>query len=408
MVNKKLIVGLLSAAVLCTSAGVGYKQIFASINKQNVTLLKYTAAKTTNKARSFKINSLSCGEAVGFLSNNEVLILNKKSGDQSKNVTYNFSLSIYNINTGNTKEFKDVNSDGDEIKISPDKKYVLYVEPKPIPQVGSTDWQNDLKSGKLLNRSVKILNLATGETKDFKAEYRTKDANYSWIDNDKVFAYYPEEANKWNIVSIDGNVYKTGNFKAPNSGTAWPAYNVNIKVSGNDVSGNFVIEADDKSVMGVAAKATYYSVNVKTNEMKQIYKPVEGATSKYAVENNTILIQDSENSRTSTNIVGVNADGSKVSDTKIDNVIYAPMGPCYSISNDGKKVAFRIKTSNVLNDTDPKQKPMYPTSLNILDLETGKVTKVYDSKVMINDLAWSNDGTALIFNDGKQYILKIQ
>lgn len=410
MINKKVTTALILSAVLCTSVGVGYKQVFASGNKQNVTLLKYTAAKTTNNARSFKINSLSCGEAVGFLSNNEVLILNKKSGDQTKNIPYNFSLSIYNINTGNTREFKDVNSDGDEIKISPDKKYVLYVEPKPIPEVGSTEWQNDLNSGKLLNRSVKILNLATGETKDFKAEYKTKEANYSWIDNDKLFVYYPQEGNKWDVENIDGKVYKTGNFKAPNSGTAWPAYNLNIKVSGNDVSGNFVIEADDKAVMGVATKSTYYSVNVKTNEMKQIYKPVEGAASQYAVENNTILIQDYENSLTSTNFVRFNADGSKLSDTKIDSAPFTPIGygPSYSISNDGKKVAFRIKTSNVLNDTDPKQKPSYPMSLNILDLETGKVTKVYESKGIICDLAWSNDGTSLIFNDGKQYILKIQ
>lgn len=413
MVKKKIIIGLLSAAVLCTSVGVGYKQIFASSAKKHVTLLSYSAAKTAKTDATFKINALSCGEAVDWLSDSEILTLNKKSEYSNPNMPNTkcpvYYLSVYNTNTGKTKDFKDVNYGGEAIKISPDKKYVLYIEPKAIPLVGSTEWQNDLNSGKIFNRSVKILNLTTGKITDFKGEYKAKEANYSWIDNDKLFVYYPNEGNKWDIENVDGTIYKTGNFKAPVEGShPWPAYNLNIKVSGNDVSGNFIIKVDDPSTAGKDIKTTYYSVNVSTNEMKQIYKSA-GVSLDYTVQNNVILIEDEENSYDATNLVYFNTDGVKLGEAKTTEFTrWRSLDSVYNISKDGKTIAFPAVVK--LPKGTPIKQAMKDTttSLDILDLSTSKVKKVYQSKNLIKDIKWSQDGTSLIFNDGKEYILKMQ
>ncbi|MFL0250455.1 hypothetical protein ACJDT4_08460 [Clostridium neuense] len=413
MVKKKVMIGLLSAAVLCTSAGIGYKQIFANNVKKNVTLLSYSAAKVAKTDATFKINALSCGEAVEWLSDNEVLTLNKKSEYSNPNIPgikYPvYYLSVYNINTGKTKDFKDVNDAGDPIKISPDKKYVLYTEPKVMPQVGNTEWQNDLNSGKLFSRSVKILNLTNGKITDFKGEYKAKEANYSWIDNNKLFVYYPNEGNKWNVENVDGTIYKTGNVKAPVAGShPWPASNLNIKVSGNDVSGNFIVEVDDPSATGEDMKSTYYSVNVATNEMKQIYRTV-GTAVGYTLENNVLLIDDWNKTDDFTRLVYFNDEGVKLGEAKTTEFNRnSAVGPVYDISKDGKTIAFPAiiplpkgtPIKDVIKDTT--------TSLDILDLSTGKMKKVYQSKNLIKDIRWSQDGTSLIFNDGKQYILKIQ
>lgn len=417
MVKKKIMIGLLSATVLCTSVGVGYKQIFASAGKKNVTLLSYSAAKTAKVDSTFKINALSCGEAVEWLNNNEVLTLNKKaeySNPNTPNVKYpSYYISVYNINTGKTKEFKNTNvgnfkDDDRVIKISPDKKYVLYVEPKLIPKGGSTEWQNDFNSGKIFNRSVKILNLTTGAITDFKGEYRSKEANYSWVDNDKLFVYYPNEGNKWNVQNVDGTIYKTGSFKAADSKSeAWPAYNLNIKVSGKDVSGNFIIRVDDPSIAGQDIKSTYYSVNVATNEMKQIYKPT-GASVNYIVQNNEILIEEDDSSYKYTKLVYFNTDGVKLGETKTNELSRGDLEDVYSISKDGKTIAFPAAV-RLPKDTPVKDMlKNTETSLDVLELSTGKVKKVYQSKNLINSVKWSDDGSSLIFNDGKQYILKIQ
>jgi|GEM_PF-2968878 len=413
MVNKKVMIGLLSAAVLCTSAGIGYKQIFASSAKKNVTLLSYSSAKIAKTDAAFKINALSCGEAVEWLSDSEILILNKKSEYSNPNapgIKYPiYYLSVYNINTGKTRDFKEVNDGGHSIKISPDKKYVLYTEPKDIPLGGSTEWQNDFDSGKLFSRSVKILNLATGKITDFKGEYKAKEANYSWVDNDKLFVYYPNEGNKWDVENIDGTIYKTGNVKAPVAGShPWPAYNLNIKVSGNDVSGNFIIEVDDPPKSGQDTKSTYYSVNVATNEMKQIYRTV-GTAIGYTLENNVLLIDDWNKGDDFTKLVCFNTDGVKLGEAKTTEFNRGSFeGPAYDISNDGKTIAFPAIVP--LPKGTPIKQAMKDTttSLDILDLSTSKVKKVYQSKNLIKDVRWSQDGTSLIFNDGKEYVLKIQ
>lgn len=412
MVKKKIMIGLLSATVLCTSVGVGYKQIFASINKENVTLLSYSAAKTTKTDATFKINALSCGEAVEWLSDSEVLTLNKKSEySDTYKPSYKhsvYSFSVYNTNTGKTKDFKDVNYGGEGIKISPDKKYVLYIEPKIIPKGGTPEWQNDYKSGKIFNRSVKILNLDTGKITDFKGEYKSKEANYSWIDNDKLFVYYPNEGNKWDIQNVDGTIYKTGYFKANDSkSNAWPAYNLNIKVSGKDVSGNFIICVDDPAVLGQNIKSTYYSVNVATNEMKQIYKPT-GVSVNYTVQNNEILIEENDDSYEYTKLSYFNTDGVKLGETKTTEFSRERLENVYAISKDGKTIAFPAVVPLPKGTPIKESVKDTTTSLDILDLSTGKVKKVYQSKNSIKSIKWSDDGSSLIFNDGKQYILKIQ
>lgn len=417
MISKKIAAALILGTVFCTSVGVGYNQIFADINKQNVTLLKYTEARTVNKTESFKINSLSCGDAVGWLSNSEVLILNKKSEYSDPNISdvkYSYYyLSIYNINTEKTKEFKNTNvgdfgSDDEVIKISPDKKYVLYVEPKLIPHIGSTEWQKDLHSGNLFNRSVKILNLTTGDITDFKGEYRSREANYSWIDNNNLFVYYPNEGNKWSVQNVDGTVYKTGSYKALNyKSIAWPAYNLNIKVSGKDVSGNFIIKVDDPYIAGQDIKSTYYAVNVATNEMKQIYRTM-GVSINYTVQNNVILIPDEDNSYQYTKLIYFNTEGVKLGEVKTTEFNRGNLENVYSISKNGKTVAF---PAMVKSPKDTSVKVMVKdtsTCLDILDLSTGKLKKVYESKSLIKYFKWNDDGNSLIFNDGKQYILKIQ
>lgn len=391
MINKKVAGTIIIGAVLCTSIGVGYNKILANDNKDNVILLNYSAAKKQSKTDSFKINSLSSNEALDWVSDNEILTLNKKGEQQDINSPklkyYNYYLSIYNINTGKTRDFKNVTSDLENIKISPDKKYVIYVEPKYIPKVGSDEWKKDLNSGKLFSRSVKILNLATGEITDFKLEDKGKEANYSWIDKDKLFVYYPNEKNKWTIENINGTIYKTGYFKTSSSPyLAWPAYNLNIKVLFNDVSGNFIIQQNDPYMDNVTNKSTYYCVNVKTNEMKEIYRS-KGACLDYFVNMSGIYILDYINNETK--LVCFDNNG-----VKNGEYIYKTDTMLCDVTRAGDRAAL-----------------MQNGALNILDIKTGKLTKVYDGLFRNNMIApkWNNDGTALIFNvQDKVDILKIQ
>lgn len=391
MINKKVAGIIIIGAILCTSIGVGYNKISANANKDNIVLLNYSSAKNQPKTDSFKINSLSSNEALDWVSDNEILTLNKKGERQDINSPklkyYNYYLSIYNINTGKTRDFKNVTSDWGDIKISPDKKYVIYVEPKYIPKVGSDEWKKDLNSGKFFSRSVKILNLATGEITDFKSEYKDQQANYSWIDKDKLFIYYPNEKNKWIIENIDGTIYKTGYFKTSGSPySAWPAYNLNIKVLFNDVSGNFVMRQSGPYVNNATNKSTYYYVNVKTNEMKEIYIS-KGFSLGYFVNRSGIYILD---------YIG--------NETKL----------IYFDSNGAKNGEYSYKTNTILCDVTrdgDRAALMQNGALNILDLKTGKLTKVYDGLFRNNIITpkWNNDGTALIFNvQDKVDILKIQ
>lgn len=405
MVGKKVIGVLLMSAVVVSASAYGYTKVFAVTPKSNVVVLNYAAPKNEEKPVSFKINSLHNLESLDWLSDNEILISNKKgdleSPDSKQDIMY---FSIYNIDTGKTKDYKNVNA-GEFISVSPDKKYVLYQEPKYIPKIESSEWSNDINSGKLFNYSIKLLNLITGETTDLKTEYKNKETNYEWVDNDKLLMFYPNENEKWVIQDISGKIYKSGNFKEPSKDyMSWSAHTLDMKFSNDTATGYITLEQWDPSVAGVTLKSTYYMIDISTNQTKKIYRS-EGSGN-YTVQNNVILTGDySKDPKPTTKIDYFDKSGAKKGEYLYDGIM--DVDTC-SISKDGSKAAITQHMPLSKNVT-----------VNIIDLKTGKINKINETDSMLNsigsNLKWNNDGTAFMFNVSNRklnlqdtYFVKIQ
>lgn len=406
MVNKKIVCSLLTGAVICSSAVVGYKQIFASTAKKNVTVLSYSSSKNVKASTGYKITSISSGEGLAWLSSNEILTTSSKGitkNPNAPNIDYKVGyFQVYNMDTGKIKEYKDVNI-GAFYGVSPDKTYALYEEPKDIPIVESNEWKSQLNSGEIFSRSVKLLNLKTGEITSLKTELRAKEANYSWINNNTLFIYYPNEGGKWVIEDVSGKIYKSGIFKVSGfSMPAWPAYNLNIKLSGDSVSGQFIAKQDDDCVANVTDKSTYYTVDINTNKMTQIYR--SKGSSNFEVENNTLLIDDytckyDGCATPSTKLLAFDNNGTKKSEYSFSNIVSADAA---EISKDGSKAVAENTVPDFNNHAEPS------VSTNIIDMKTGKMTPISEFGNG-NSFKWNDDGTALIFNkNGIEYLYREQ
>lgn len=418
MAFKKILSIVLVCGVAVPSAAYGYSKYStaaAATKKNNVTLLNYTSSKSADKPFSFKINSLPNINALDWLSDNEILTIKEteemkaakkaaaentkkmkealKSGKDAKQVISTVSfvtggseyLSIYNIDTGKSKDFKNVNV-GRFISVSPDKRYALYEEPKDIPT--GDEWKRDLASGKLFNYSIKLLDLTTGAVSDLKTEYKNKETNYEWINNDTLLMFYPNENDKWVIQNINGTVYKSGNYKEPNANYhSWSAHALNVKISGSNVTGYITLEQWDPSVAGITLKSTYYMIDISTNTIKQIYR--SESSGNYTVQNNVILASDySKDPKPATKLCYFDKSGTKKGEYNFEGI--ADASAC-RISRDGSKVAFaqQMPLSKII-------------TLSILDLNTGKINKVYETNSILNiwnmNLKWNSDGSGLIFN----------
>jgi len=233
MIWKKVLYLILTVGVV---GGISIYAInYRTSSMQNIKLLVYKSPAETI-VKGYQIDKYKNIESTTWINDNEVLTLTKKGEFKNPDSTIPIRYcSIYNLNTKASKDFKDVNID-ELIGVSPDKKYVLYAEARTIPKVGSFQWQKALNLGDSLHKNVKLLNLSTGEIISVNTEKLNSDAQFIWLDNNKILANYFD---KWAIIDIAGKVYADGNYNSDKFDSAWISGVDDIKDLGTSVEGKF-------------------------------------------------------------------------------------------------------------------------------------------------------------------------
>lgn len=397
MLKKKIIGLLLTGAVVASSYGIVNAKYSNSQNTsiKNVKVLAYKGAPQTinQNGTNYKINKYDNLKSIAWLNNDEVLVLkvkeSKKMYPDESFCQYIHSLSIYNLNTGKSKDFEGVNV-GAFKGVSPNGKYALYQEPRNIPAFGSDEYKQKAKSGELYHANMKILNLETGEILPFNAvnaPYTNRDDEYFWVDDTKIIDW-SFESKKFQISDVNGKVYKESPIKVGTS----VDYLVgsDLKVSGDNITGCLYINIhnDESSAIKTLDINTNKLTNVIDNELGLEFKKQNGVILTCSVKNNDERSKDT--------IRIYNNDYSLKNEINLDDNIVAFENVSYYISNgivslDGSKLYY--------GGHDEK--------LKVLDLVTGTVNTI--SSGFPKDLAMNKDGTAISYNDGySTYIVNLK
>ncbi len=394
MVKKKIIALILMVGVISSSSMIINKVQASNKTNNGITVMPYKASSQVNTS-GYQIDKFDKVENVSWLSNNEVLTLTKKAEVEKTGYYTSFNTrycSIYNLNTKNSKDFKDVNISV-FIGVSPDKKYVLYEEPKYIAS-SQEDWQKSFDSGELLHSDIKILNLSTGEVTKLNTEYKNHDVECKWISTNKVLANYN---NKWSIIGIDGKVYAQGDYKKGESfGSRLSG--TEIKDSGDSVEGKIYYNQVEYGKVGTAL----LSIDVKTKEIKSIFS---NKNSIHAEKQGKTIIMDNytDNGEISPGVYNrtfgayiLDESGKILKDIKL---------PAYSndfiLSPDGSKAAYveinlpRDGKAARIDGNTPKD----ASSLKIINTKTGEVKEVMKCST-ISNICWDKSGTSLSFTSG--------
>ncbi|MBC8061587.1 MAG: hypothetical protein H7Y18_13100 [Clostridiaceae bacterium] len=343
-----------------------------TVPKQTIKLLEYKPSPKVNE-EGYQIDKYGDAESVAWISDNEVLTLRKKS--EVVNPGYSIPIrycSIYNLNTKKSKDFKDINI-AEFIGVSPDKTYVLYAEARTIPEVGSKEWEKALKSGDLLHRSVKLLNLSTGQISDVATEKLNSDTQFIWVSNNKILVNYFE---KWAITDINGKVFTEGSYKAAKHDTAWISGVDEIKDLGDSVEGTFYFTQDKAGKEGVKL----LSMDVKTKEIKSIFSNQFSRTA--SEKEKTIIIDNFDNNG------GQNSDGIFVNRTfgalildesgKTLQNIRLPKGRYsedFILSPDGSKAVY-VESPNHIGNASNVKTVDSETFIKVIDTKTGDIKEI--------------------------------
>ncbi len=356
----------------------------------SIKVLNYTASKAVKNSVSFNLNTYTNKNSLGWLSDYEILTETKKADLENpysaEEVKY---LSIYNVDTGKAKDFIDVN-EGKFLSISPDKKYVLYEEAKCIPKMNEAEWQGYRNSGEIYNYKIKLLNLDTGEITDFKTQDKNYEATYQWLDTRKLLIYYPSNNQQWEILDFSGKVYKSGKINDPQTNYHLTDIKmINAKVSENETTGtlilNYLLPTNEST-----GTSQFTMVDITTKKEKILYTS-KGQVS-YKIQNNFLLIGECCESKS--NIYYFDENGVKKGEYSFQGKI--DLGS-YNITKDDTKVAICEQTAS-----SPNTPISLTTNLDILDLQNGKVMKLFKTTAIVEsknmNLCWNDDGTALTFN----------
>lgn len=435
--KKKIIIITILGFITTEAIEIGNAFYNYFYPKNNIKVMAYkppSEAKGAEKLSSYKtsqneyqIDKYEDIESVAWINENQVLTLTKKDTDStlnSSNLDDSPSYcSIYNLNTKESKDYKEVNI-GKFLGISPNKQYVLYSEAGSIPKVGSEEWKKIRDSGELFHREVKFLNLTTGEISYVKTEKFNCNTEYEFISDNKVLT---NDLKKWAIIDKSGEVLKDGTYNIGDSNYARIAGFDELKDLGSRVEGKFYYTQQVKGEDGVIG-AKICSVNVNTNEIEGIY---ENKYSHEAVENGRTILLDKYNNN------GEAVDGVYKNRTfgyyildKNGNIIYdidAKQGrnpKTFALSVDGSKGAYVEEPSSIKeNNTDEE------VFVKIIDIKTGNIDEVaklsnfedradeseyrkmqtkdkegnIDEKSVRNhsfvtNICWDKAGTSLIFN----------
>lgn len=390
MFNKKIMSLMIAGVVGVTGCGISfaYQNSSQKCNSKNIKVLAYKASNTVLNQANYKIDKFSNIDALAMLSNNEVLTEKVTGVFPDVNNTGDFPLlnshmlSIYNLDTGETRDFKDVcffNFFG----LSKDKKYALYEEDRKIPKFDSDEYKKEYVSGELFHQVVKILNLQTGEITQLKTLDMNSDDQYKWVDNNKILER-GGYTNGWQIIDVNNKVYKSGSLGDKNDRGYSSGYDYgeiadfDLKISGDDISGCFYLSAQ---VTPNVESTKIQKYDITTGQLTPVLKSDKDVQFSKFYDNKFItrFVTD-KNDRHKDTIQILNPDYS----------VYKNI-PC-------NQQVLSVYTE----DTSPDHSKLYFGGrfggLQMLDLTTGTITELYHTTVA-NYIDVSSDGKQILFND---------
>lgn len=433
MIRKKKIIIISIIGIITTVAAILGNNLYNYFNnKYELKVMAYKPANedtgtenlssTMSNKNGYQIDKYeNVDSAADWIDENEILTLTQKDSDANGNPSY--YCSVYNLNTKESKDYKDVNM-GEFLDISPNKQYVLYSEPRNIPKVGSEEWKKADESGDMYHRNVKMLNLTSGESSDIKTRRLNCNSEYKFISDDKILI---NNLKDWAIIDTTGKIYYEGTYNIGEDNAVWLSGFDELKDLGDKVEGKFYYTQDIKKSADGSIGAKVCSVDVNTKEIKSIY---EGPYSLRADERGKVIAMDYSNNN------GDAVDGVYKNRTfgyyildesgKIIQNLEEKQGRNineFKLTFDGSKAAYVEEPSAVrenLNDND--------VFIKILDTKSGNVDEVADisnlkdkdegseyhkiklkdkdgkeqekqvkSHSVITNLCWDRTGTSLMF-----------
>lgn len=379
--TKKKVIAIILVLGIIGSAGMIIKSKYTQTvqaSDQDIKLMSYKASDVINE-NSFQIDKYENIESIAWINDNEVLTLSKKGEFKNRDSTTDVKYcSIYNLNTKESKDFKEVNIDDHmPVKISTDKRYVLYVEPRTIPKIHSDEWQKALDSGDLLHRTIKILDLITGDIIEPGIEKNNRDAQFEWIGNDKLLINYND---KWVITNVTGKVIEEGSFKT-NSDTFVNVVGFDdIKDLDTGLKGKmYYFQHDSKEENG---DKKLLSMDINAKEIKNIFsnKNVTDACKM----GTTVMVQyDYGNNEDNAEDEIIHGFSILDESGKVLHDIKLPAdreGGSYALSPDGSKAGY-IEGRDLI-DIGPAEDGDVQEAIKIIDTKTGNIKEI----VKVSDL----------------------
>lgn len=406
MSKKKTLTIILALGGICIISFCIINYSISAKFKEGIKVMSYIPPNIVGES-GYQIDKYENIENNEWLNENEVLSLTKKgelkNSDSTTSIRY---CSIYNLNTNETKEFRDVNIGG-FLGLSPDKKYVLYSEPKVIPESGSEEWKKEYESEQLFHYKFKVLNLITKEITDINTEKkRNDDVEFKWVGNNKILQSYNHEA--WKITDISGKVFVNGNYG--DNCMSYPDIvdKENIKDLGDSIEGKFYYKQNMKGKDGKKISTQICSLDVKTKEIKVLWENKKSFNA--YKKGNTILI-DMYNY-----IIIMDEFGNKIRNIDVPKGVQISQ---YKLSPDGSKAAYQE-----FSDNDHSEE-----FLKVMDLKTGEIKEIVKSSIFqdeneegkittltirdgvkiqvekqIDNICWSSNGKSLSFTYGNSQL----
>ncbi|HCW52317.1 MAG TPA: hypothetical protein DG753_00940 [Clostridium sp.] len=264
---------------------------FIAVGSVVVTMLLVIGTYYCTKAYSEKINVVSYKEpaqinesgyqttkyenldAYDWIDDDNVLILkdngNYHNFDSDIDMAY---VSIYNLDTKTYKDFNNMTMDAHCFySVSPSGRYVLYGEPRYIPEIESEEWKKACDSQELFHEKYDILDLKTGEIlEEFDKTINNCSADYRWISDDKIFVNYGGE---WDILNKEGKSLKRGYFNFDNCYSSYASLTgINdIKDLGDECNGKLYYTKDFMGSDGNLG-INIYSTDINSSKEELICK----------------------------------------------------------------------------------------------------------------------------------------
>jgi hypothetical protein len=335
----------------------------ASEKTANMPQYKESRFATNNTVQNgFDITTFEKMEFAGWLNSKEMLILTEKEHQMTSVSPYpTRGLAIFDISNNQVKEFENTEV-GYFIGISPDKSYVLYSEPKYIPEVESSQWQEDLDSGKLLSYEIKLLKLSDGNIIKFNSQYKNKDAAYKWVSSTMILAMYPYES-RWEISDLTGSILKSGTL---NGNNYLGLTGADIQISGTEITGTIYYKEAD------GAPTKILAIDINTNDTKVV---VSKEIAAWCTFQEGVMLLDANSTREVV-FQSLDKEGNVLRDYKIGELANVEES---SISPDGSKIVLAGDFGG------------WARKVMLLDLTTGELKDILTCG-SIENLSWSSDG----------------